>query len=114
MVAAAAAAAAAAASKPSHFIVFTCDWICSQAPPPKNALKSGVCIRHGAKITRRTCKFQGCTNKVQCAGVCFRHGARDFQKKPPASAQIVHIVVMHRQLPWYRMQKILQMVVLIK
>ena len=50
-----------------------------------------MCIRHGAKITRRTCKFQGCTNKVQCAGVCFKHGARNFQKKPPASAQIVHI-----------------------
>jgi len=64
---------------------------CSHEGCTNNALKSGLCIRHGAKITRRTCKFQGCTNKVQCAGVCFRHGARNFQKKPPASAQIVHI-----------------------
>ena len=64
---------------------------CSHEGCTNNALKSGVCIRHGAKITRRTCKFQGCTNKVQCAGVCFRHGARNFQKKPPKSAQIVHI-----------------------
>jgi len=64
---------------------------CSHEGCTNNALKSGLCIRHGAKITRRTCKFQGCTNKVQCAGVCFRHGARNFQKKPPKSAQIVHI-----------------------
>jgi len=65
--------------------------ICSHEGCTNNALKSGLCIRHGAKITRRTCKFQGCTNKVQCAGVCFRHGARNYQKKPPKSAQIVHI-----------------------
>jgi len=38
-----------------------------------HAIKGGVCIRHGAKLKR--CSSEGCTNQAVKGGVCRRHGA---------------------------------------
>jgi hypothetical protein len=38
-------------------------------------VKGGLCIRHGAKITRKRCSSEGCTNQAKKGGVCRRHGA---------------------------------------
>ena len=39
------------------------------------AKKGGVCQRHGAKPTIKTCSHEGCTNQAQNGGACVRHGA---------------------------------------
>ena len=37
----------------------------------------GVCSRHGAKQTRRTCSMEGCTNHARSKGdLCVTHGAK--------------------------------------
>ena len=36
--------------------------------------KGGVCMRHGASYTKKTCSREGCTNLVQKGKVCIRHG----------------------------------------
>ena len=33
-------------------------------------------MRHGAKLKRKQCKHEGCTNIVVNGGVCIRHGAK--------------------------------------
>ena len=40
--------------------------------------QGGLCIRHGAIVTRykrRRCSFDGCTDQVQQEGLCIRQGA---------------------------------------
>jgi hypothetical protein len=38
------------------------------------ALKRGACVRHGAEVKR--CRSDGCTNEVINNGVCMKHGAK--------------------------------------
>ena len=40
------------------------------------AQKGGVCIKHGASWTKRTCSHEGCTNQAVQGGVCIKHGAK--------------------------------------
>jgi len=47
---------------------------CSNEGCTNVVVQGGVCIRHGAKVKR--CSNEGCTNQVQNGGVCFRHGAK--------------------------------------
>ena len=49
-------------------------YYCRHEGCSNNAVKGGVCIRHGAKVTR--CREEGCTNRAQKGGVCIRHGAK--------------------------------------
>jgi hypothetical protein len=35
------------------------------------AKKRGVCITHGAEVTRKCCTHEGCTNKARKGGICF-------------------------------------------
>jgi hypothetical protein len=48
---------------------------CSREGCTNNAVKGGVCITHGAKVTRKCCSHEGCTNYAQKGGVCFTHDA---------------------------------------
>ncbi len=47
---------------------------CSMEGCTNNAVKEGVCIKHGAKVKR--CSSERCTNKAVQGGVCCRHGAK--------------------------------------
>ena len=49
-------------------------YICSVEDCENNAVKGGVCIKHGAKIKR--CSVENCENHVQQGGVCVKHGAK--------------------------------------
>jgi hypothetical protein len=46
---------------------------CSHDNCENNAIKSGVCIKHGA--IRKKCSADGCDNNAKINGVCFKHGA---------------------------------------
>jgi hypothetical protein len=48
---------------------------CSHEGCANQAVKGGVCITHGAKVTRKQCSFEGCTNYPKKGGVCVTHGA---------------------------------------
>mmetsp|Transcript_31456 Transcript_31456/g.65834 ORF Transcript_31456/g.65834 Transcript_31456/m.65834 type:complete len:432 (+) Transcript_31456:143-1438(+) len=42
-----------------------------------NKARSGlVCVRHGAKVSRKPCSHEGCTNHAKVGGVCIKHGAK--------------------------------------
>ena len=43
----------------------------------KWAQKGGVCVKHGAEVTR--CRHEGCNNQVQNQGVCQKHGAKKYK-----------------------------------
>ncbi|KAK1744057.1 hypothetical protein QTG54_005654 [Skeletonema marinoi] len=47
---------------------------CSSEGCKNNAVKGGVCWRHGAK--KKLCSSDGCTNHAKKGGVCWRHGAK--------------------------------------
>src|SRR5210317_1869431 len=47
---------------------------CSSEGCTNQAVRGGVCIKHGAKHKR--CSSEGCTNQVVKKGVCWRHGAK--------------------------------------
>ena len=46
---------------------------CSKEGCTNQVQKGGVCRRHGAK--KRLCSQEGCTNQAQIRGVCYRHKA---------------------------------------
>eukprot|EP00984_Skeletonema_dohrnii_P009471 scaffold3622_cov145-Skeletonema_dohrnii-CCMP3373.AAC.9 len=48
---------------------------CSAEGCINQAVKGGVCRRHGAKVEAQRCFVDGCTNQIQRRGVCNRHGA---------------------------------------
>ena len=48
--------------------------LCSSEGCSNKSLKGGVCKRHGAKVKR--CSYEGCTNQAQNGGVCMKHGAK--------------------------------------
>jgi len=50
-------------------------WECSHEGCTSHAKKGGVCVKHGAKITRKNCSREGCTKLAARGGVCIRHGA---------------------------------------
>mmetsp|Transcript_7549 Transcript_7549/g.11489 ORF Transcript_7549/g.11489 Transcript_7549/m.11489 type:complete len:103 (-) Transcript_7549:145-453(-) len=54
---------------------------CSAEGCINQAVKGGVCVRHGAKL--KLCSTVGCTNNALRGGVCWRHGAyRNTQVGP--------------------------------
>ena len=52
---------------------------CSSDGCTNQAVKGGVCVKHGAKMKR--CSSDGCTNKAQKGGVCIKHGAKVEYKR---------------------------------
>jgi hypothetical protein len=48
--------------------------ICSADECTNQALRGGVCIKHGAKV--KLCSAEGCTNHAKKGGVCWTHGAK--------------------------------------
>jgi hypothetical protein len=50
-----------------------CRKTCSADECTNQAVKGGVCIKHGAKLKR--CSSEGCTNQAVKGGVCIKHGA---------------------------------------
>ena len=48
--------------------------LCSSEGCSNKSLKGGVCKRHGARVKR--CSYEGCTNQAQNGGVCMKHGAK--------------------------------------
>lgn len=40
------------------------------------AIRSGVCVKHGAGPSKKQCKIEGCTNQSVKGGVCCKHGAK--------------------------------------
>ena len=55
--------------------------LCSSDGCTSVAKRGGVCIRHGAKVTRKLCGSEGCTNYVVKGGVCHKHGAKFTRKQ---------------------------------
>jgi hypothetical protein len=51
-------------------------YICSHEGCTNVVKKGGVCVTHGAKVTKKRCSFRGCTNHVVKGGVCVTHGAK--------------------------------------
>jgi hypothetical protein len=51
---------------------------CSVDGCAHDALKSGVCWKHGTKesVVLKLCKVEGCTNGAVKKGVCWRHGTK--------------------------------------
>ena len=49
--------------------------LCSSDGCTNLAQKGGVCVKHGATLTKKKCSSSGCTNLAQKGGVCIKHGA---------------------------------------
>ena len=58
---------------PSNNIVTKKATLCSHEGCTNQALRRGVCQRHGGKP--KLCKIENCTNQSKRGGVCVRHGA---------------------------------------
>ena len=48
---------------------------CNHEGCTNKAIKGGVCVRHGASLTKKYCSHEGCTKYAQRGGVCRGHGA---------------------------------------
>jgi hypothetical protein len=49
---------------------------CSYEGCTNQVVKGGVCVTHGAKVTRKHCSHKGCANQAVRGGVCITHGAK--------------------------------------